>query len=98
MSVQGQDPFFHRNSPESWSESKLNKFKALNSSVLSSDLPCKDDNARFTTVPLKASCKQLWIRYACFCLFKLFFSFFGFSAKVTYAFYAYKKYWRNSQN
>ena len=34
-------------------------------SVISSDPPCKDDNARFTTVPLKAVSDQILIRYEC---------------------------------
>ena len=32
-------------------------------SVISSDPPCKDDNAWFTKVPLKALSDQHWIRY-----------------------------------
>ena len=28
-----------------------------------SDPSCKDDNARFTTVPLKAMSEPVWIRY-----------------------------------
>ena len=32
-------------------------------SVISSNPPCKDGNARFTTVPLKALCDQVWVRY-----------------------------------
>ena len=42
-------------------------------SVISSDPPCKDGNARFTTVLLKALSDQVWIRYACFCVIKLFY-------------------------
>ena len=35
-------------------------------SLNSSDPPCKDDNARFTTVPLKALSDQVYrIRYQC---------------------------------
>ena len=34
-------------------------------SVISSDPPCKDDNAWFTTVPLKAVSDQILIRYEC---------------------------------
>ena len=31
--------------------------------VISSDPPSRDDNARFTTVPLKALSDQVWIRF-----------------------------------
>ena len=34
--------------------------------VISSDPPCKDGNARFTTVPLKALSDQMGIRTSCF--------------------------------
>ena len=33
--------------------------------VISSDPPCKDDNARFTTVTLEAFSDQVLIRYEC---------------------------------
>ena len=46
----------------------------------------KVGNARFTTVPLKTCSHQLWVRYACFCLFKLCFLICGFFVKVTCAF------------
>ena len=36
-------------------------------SVISSDPPCKDGNARFTRVLFKALSDQLWIRTPCFC-------------------------------
>jgi len=34
--------------------------------VNSRDPPCKDDIARFTTVPLNTFSYQVWIRYQCF--------------------------------
>ena len=34
-------------------------------SVISSDPPCKDGNAWFTTVLLKALSDQVWIKYQC---------------------------------
>ena len=50
-------------------------------SVISSNHPCKDDNVRFTTVPLKSS-DQVWNRYPRF--FQTgFFPICDFSAKVT---------------
>jgi len=58
----------------------LNWFKGTGS-VISSDPSCKDDNSRFTTVPLKALSEQAWIRYQCFCFSKLFIFTCGFSAK-----------------
>ena len=42
--------------------------------VISSDPPCKDDNVRFATVPLKALSDQVWIRHQCFSFIKPFFS------------------------
>ena len=62
-------------------------------SVVSSDLPCKDDNAQFSTVPLKACFDQVLIRSACFSLFKLFIFICGFSTKGTFAFVYNKKIW-----
>ena len=41
-------------------------------SVISSDPSCKDVNARFTTVHLKALSDHEWIKYPCFCFFKKF--------------------------
>ena len=52
-------------------------------SVIWSDPPCKDGNARFTTVHIKALSDQAWIRFPCFYFFKLIVSICGFSAKVT---------------
>ena len=54
-------------------------------SVISSDPLGKDNNARFTTVPLKALSDQVWIGYPCFCFYKLFIFICGFSVKVTWA-------------
>ena len=48
-------------------------------SIISSHLPFKDDNVWW------ALTDRVWIRYQCFCFFKLFFLF-GFSAKVSCAF------------
>ena len=68
-------------------------------SVILSDPPCKDANARFTTVPLKALSDQVWIRYSCFFLFFLHLIFTSsFSVKVTGAFLALKKRRRNFTN
>ena len=50
-------------------------------SVISSDPPCKDGNARFTTGPLKALPDQVWIRHSCLFIFKLFIFISDFSAK-----------------
>ena len=56
-------------------------------SLISSDPPCKDDNARFTTVPLKALSDQVYrIRYQCLKFQKLIIFNCGFSSKVTCAF------------
>ena len=66
--------------------------------VNSCDSPCKDDNARFTTVPFKALSDQVRIIYQCFCFIELFIFIYGFSVKVNCAFLAYKKQRRNSQN
>ena len=44
-------------------------------SVISSDSPCKDGNAWFKTVPLKAFSDQVWIIYQCFYFLKCSFSF-----------------------
>jgi len=55
-------------------------------SVISSDPPCKDGNARFTRVLFKALSDQLWIRTPCFCFRNC-----DFSAKVTCAFLAFKR-------
>ena len=41
---------------------------------------------------------QIWIRSSCFCFWKLFVFPCGFSAKMTCAFLAYQKDWRNYQN
>ena len=41
------------------------------------------DNVRFTTVPLKALSDQVWIRFQCFCFYKLFDFTCCISAKVT---------------
>ena len=41
---------------------------------------------------------QIWIRTPCFCFWKLFVFPCGFSAKMTCAFLAYQKGWRNYQN
>ena len=57
--------------------------------------PGKNDNVRFTTVPLQALSDQVSIRCQCFCFFKLFIFIYGFSAKETCAFLAYEKQWRN---
>ena len=54
-------------------------------SVISSDPPCKDGNARFTTIP------------DVFFFFRLFMFIYGFSAKVTCLFFGYKKQWRSLQ-
>ena len=35
-------------------------------SLISSDPPCKNGNARFTTVPFKNLSDQVWNRYSCF--------------------------------
>ena len=48
--------------------SEINKWTGR---LILSIRPFKDCNARFTTVPLKASSDQMGIRYPCFCLFKL---------------------------
>jgi len=53
-------------------------------SVTAGDPPCKDDNARFTMVPLKALSHLVWIRYQCFKNLIIFN--YGFSIKVVYAF------------
>ena len=47
---------------------------------VSSESLWKDGDDRFTTVPLKALSNQVWIRYQCFCLFKLFVFICGFYA------------------
>ena len=39
-------------------------------SVISSDPPCKDYNARFTKVPVKALSVQVWMKYQCSQLWK----------------------------
>ena len=54
---------------------------------------CKNDNARVTTVPLKALSDQVWIRYSLYCLFL-----FVFFVNVTCAFLTFKKRWTNYQN
>ena len=51
--------------------------------IISGDPPCKDGNARFTTVPLKALSDQVWT------FLKLFILICGFSAKVTCTLFAY---------
>ena len=51
----------------------------------------KDDNAWFTTVPLKALSDQVWIRYQCFCFVESFIFICGFPTQVTCTFLAYKK-------
>ena len=51
-------------------------------SIISSDFPCKDGNARFTTDPLKAFSDQVLIDVKCFCFFKLFNFICGCSTKV----------------
>ena len=51
-------------------------------SVISSNPLCKNGNARFTNLPLKALSDQVWNRYSCFGSSKLICSC-GFSAKVT---------------
>jgi len=56
-------------------------------SVISSDPLCTHGNARFRTVPFKALPVQVWLRYPCFCFFKLFISVSDFSAKVACAMY-----------
>ena len=58
---------------------------------MSSDPTC---NTRFTAVPLKALSDQVFIRYPCFCFFKLLIFNCGFSSKLICAFLAYKKPWR----
>ena len=50
-------------------------------SVILIDPPCKEDNVRFTTVPLKTLSGQLLIEYPCFCESKLFIFVCIFSAK-----------------
>ena len=55
--------------------------------VISSDPQCKDDNARFTTVPLEAFSDQVFIRYLCFVSLKVIIFIFGFYVKVTCAFF-----------
>ena len=72
-----------------WKRVFLNFLKGT-VSVISSHPPWKDGNARFTTVTLKASSVQEWIRYPCFCFFKLFIFICDFSVKVTCAFLAFK--------
>ena len=52
-------------------------------SVISSDPSCRNGNAWFTTVSLKALFDKVWIIYACFCLFNYFFFIFGFLEKFT---------------
>ena len=67
-------------------------------SVIKSDLPWKDVNARSIIVPLKTLSDQEWIRYQwCFCFFNLIIFILYFSAKRNCAFLAYKKHWWNSQ-
>ena len=63
-------------------------------STISSDLSAK---MAITTVPFKALSDQVWIRYLCFCFFKVFFFICGFSSNVTCAFLAYRKQWKNNQ-
>ena len=56
-------------------------------------------SVRITTIPLKALSDQVWIRYPCFCFFKLFIFIWGFSMNVTWAFLLIRtKQWRNYQN
>ena len=44
-------------------QSEENKYKVKGTvSVISSDSPCKEDNAWFTMVPVKALFNQIWIR------------------------------------
>ena len=50
-------------------------------SVISSDPPCNDGYARFTTAPLKAFPDQVWIIHSCLCIFKLIIFTCSFSAK-----------------
>ena len=64
-------------------------------SVISSDPPCQDGYARFTTVLLKALSAQVWIRNLCFSFFKILIFICDFFTYVTCAFLAYKKSWRN---
>ena len=66
-------------------------------SVISSD-PCKDGNARFTKVPLKACLIKYELDKHVLISLNNLFSFCGFAAKLTCAFLVYKKKWRNSQN
>ena len=66
-------------------------FFDLTEGVLSNNPLCKNGNARFTTVPLKALSGQFWIRYSWFCFFKLFIFLCGFYVKETCAFIAYKE-------
>ena len=60
-------------------------FKNIDNVVLT-DSSYKDDNARFTTVPLKALADQLWIRYQCLSFRKLIIFNCRFYTKVTCAF------------
>ena len=50
----------------------LINYRQYTVSIDFSDPTCKDDNSWFTRVPLKALSDQVWIKYQCFCFFKLF--------------------------
>ena len=60
-------------------------------SVISSDPPCKDSNARFSMVFLTSLSDQVYIRFACYYLFKPFIFSCGLFAKVNSAYLAFKK-------
>ena len=80
------------------SSKKLNFSIEGSVSEVSSDPPCKDGNAPFTTIPLKALSDQVGIGYPSLFFFKLLISICVFSAKVACAFFfALKNHWRNWQ-
>ena len=68
-----------------------NQLTTVKESIISSDPPCKDDNAWFTMVPLKGLTDQVWIRTSCICFWKLLFWYV--LSQVTCAFLAYMKDW-----
>ena len=62
--------------------SRINPWLKGSVSVISSDPPCKDDNAQITTMSKLCQIKNE-LCYTCFCLFILFIFICGYSAKLT---------------